>query len=481
MSPKDIRYTFAQSPTKWGYFHFKINNSIEYNMIEIKYNTRVFIDSKTSHIKIRVRWNKYETTFSLNYRAESTKWDNTLQRPRSGSIHKFDDQNCSARIINLEIDKCLDEIKTAFAKCELDGAVPAKDILRTMIRGEQVSKEVKLKKTLSELYEDFLKIASDDRNWTHEVHYKYKQMWEHMNECIPNVTIETLTKSKMRDLKNWYVDKGYSNVTIKKQFQFIKSFLRWLQNEGYEIQPGVLDYTPNLTVVPKTVTFLKYQELMDFYKFKFGDDEKKLELVRDLFCFMAFTSLRYSDLENLKKANVFEDHLEICTQKTRDKLCIPLTKYAKEIINKYKGESYKGGKMFHVYANQKINELLKIAAEKAGLDREVVLVRFQGTTRYEEIKKFHEIIGCHDARRTFVCCSLSFGIPTTVVMSCTGHSSYQAMRPYIEICDETQRKELDKWNQADIQSNIKNDIAKKLSDVDEDTLRKVLEMLNKPA
>ena len=77
---------------------------------------------------------------------------------------------------------------------------------------------------------------------------------------------------------------------------------------------------------------------MRFYSFKFAENEQNLELVRDLFCFMAFTSLRYSDLENLKKANVFDDHIEICTKKTRDKLLIHLIPHAKEIINKYKDE-----------------------------------------------------------------------------------------------------------------------------------------------
>jgi integrase len=217
---------------------------------------------------------------------------------------------------------------------------------------------------------------------------------------------------------------------------------------------------------------------MDFYNFKFADDEKNFDLVRDMFCFMAFTSLRYSDLENLKKANVFDDHIEVCTKKTHDKLSIPLTIHAKEIINKYKDEDYKNGKMFRVYANQKINELLKEAAKKVGLDREVVLIHYQGNTRIEEVKKFYEIIGCHDARRTFVCCSLAFGIPPTVVMSCTGHSTYNAMKPYIEVANETQRLELAKWDKADNQSDIRSDIAKKLEGVDEAMLVKVLELLN---
>jgi len=91
-------------------------------------------------------------------------------------------------------------------------------------------------------------------------------------------------------------------------------------------------------------------------------------------------------------------------------------------------------------------KLLKEVAKKAGLDWEVVLIHYKGNTRIEEIKKFHEIIGCHDGRRTFVCCSLAFGIPPTVVMYCTGHSTYNAMRPYIEVADETQKRELAKWD-----------------------------------
>ena len=447
-------------------------------MIEIKYRTRVFIDRKTKRITIRVRWNNNETSFTLDCKADPEKWDGNSQRPMPGTIHKFSDQNYSAKVISNIIDEGLDMIKVAFTKCELDSVVPSKEILKTMVRGEQPEQEpVKVKKTLSELYEDFLEAASNDRNWTKNSCYKYNQTWDHLNECCPGITLEKFTKERLRELKNWYVEKGYSNTTIKKMFSFMGTFIKWLHTEGYELQPGVLAYKPNLTVVAKTVTFLKHTELMDFYNFKFAEDEKNLELVRDMFCFMAFTSLRYSDLENLKKANVFDDHIEICTKKTHDKLSIPLTIHAKEIINKYKDEDYKNGKMFRVYANQKINELLKKTAKKVGLNREVVLVHYQGNTRTEEVKKFYEIIGCHDARRTFVCCSLAFGIPPTVVMSCTGHSTYNAMKPYIEVADETQRLELAKWDKADNQSDIKSDIAKKLEGVDEATLMKVLELL----
>ena len=446
-------------------------------MIKIKYNTRVFIDKRTNRIKIRIRWNNQETTLSMSCRADAAKWDETKQRPSSGTMHVFRDQNMSARALTAEIDQALDEINEAFTRCELDSVMPTKEALKVMIRGEQPQKEpVKLKKTFDELFEEFMNVVGDEHNWTEKVHYKYVQAWNQLHSCFPRITIETLTKDKMRELRNWYIENHYRNVTIKKQFSFLRTFLKWLQSEGYEIRPGVVDYKPNLTIVPKTVTFLKYDELMKFYDHKFAGGHSNWETARDLFCFMAFTSLRYSDLAGLKRANVHDDHLEIVTQKTHDKLSIPLISYAKDIIHKYEGVDYKKGVMFPVPSNQKLNSNLKEAAKEAGLEREVSLLYYKGSKRHEEVRKFYEIIGCHDGRRTFVCCSLAFGIPPTVVMSVTGHSTYKAMQPYIEVCDETQQKELAKWEQKG--NSLKDDVAKKLANADEEMLKKVIALLD---
>jgi hypothetical protein len=40
-------------------------------------------------------------------------------------------------------------------------------------------------------------------------------------------------------------------------------------------------------------------------------------------------------------------------------------------------------------------------------------------------------------RRSFICFALSSGIPPQVVMKWTGHSDYQAMKPYIDIAEKT--------------------------------------------
>ena len=47
-------------------------------------------------------------------------------------------------------------------------------------------------------------------------------------------------------------------------------------------------------------------------------------MARDLFCFCAFTSLRYSDAVALKKSDIAGDCIKVVTKKTSDALQIDL-------------------------------------------------------------------------------------------------------------------------------------------------------------
>ena len=77
--------------------------------------------------------------------------------------------------------------------------------------------------------------------------------------CDSNVTLEKLNQSKMLELVNWYIKNDYHNYTIAKQLRTLKSFLRWAVRHGYTVQSGVLEFKPNLKMVHRTVTYLKYK------------------------------------------------------------------------------------------------------------------------------------------------------------------------------------------------------------------------------
>ena len=131
-----------------------------------------------------------------------------------------------------------------------------------------------------------------------------------------------------------------------------------------------------------------------------------------------------------------------------------MTEAALEIYNRYKDYPTEDGHIFHCLSNQKLNDAIKEAAKEAELDRIIVDTYFVGTERREEQHPFHEIISCHDARRTFVSCSLAMGIPPQVVMKATGHKGYKTMQPYIDTATETQTLEMERWNKNQFRSQI---------------------------
>lgn len=430
--------------------------------MEISHSCRAFLH-KNGQVMIRVRWNnrKCEVGFSVGCNADPEKWDNENQRARYNTTHKVGGKVYVARDINNRISQFLECIEESFTEYGVHSQIPTTKELKELVneklgrmKGEVLIEEVEEvhEKTLKEAFFEFMKLRPSENNWGEKTHCKYNQMWDHLNSFDSSISLDTLDKKKLNGLKEWYIANGYHNATINKHFRNLKGILKWADSNGYPVKKEVFTYKTNLPVPPKTVTFLKYRELIHFASFQFPVNKEYLDRARDLFCFMAFTSLRYSDLKVLKKANVSGEYIELYTQKTKDKIRIPIVSHALKILEKYK--NHEGVCVFPVPSNQKLNDYLKEAAELSGLDREIVETYFIGTQRHEEIHKFYETISCHDGRRTFVCCSLALGISPTVVMSCTGHSDYESMRPYIEVADETQKMQMEKWNTHQYKSSI---------------------------
>lgn len=426
----------------------------------ISHSCRAFLH-KNGQVMIRVRWNnrKCEVGFSVGCNADLEKWDNENQRVRYNTTHKVGGKVYVAHDINNRISQFLECIEESFTEYGVHSQIPTTKELVNEKLG-RIEKEIVVvgsierEKSFREIFNDFLEVCSIERSWSESVHHKYVQVWNQLNSCDPDISLVILDENKMTELKKCYVKNGYRNRTTVKQFRILKSFLRWIAANGYPVGQGVLNCKVNLTVTKKEVTFLKYKELLHFASFQFPKSKEYLDRARDMFCFMAFTSLRYSDLSALKRAHISNGNIEMYTQKTNDRITVPIIENAQKIIDKYSWYHSKNGTIFPVASNQKLNDYLKEAAELAGLDREIVETYFIGTQRHEEIHKFYETISCHDGRRTFVCCSLALGISPTVVMSCTGHADYESMKPYIEVADETQKMQMEKWNTHQYKSDI---------------------------
>ena len=449
-------------------------------MKETKFNCRTFVNHRNQVI-VRVRWNKkkFEVAFPIGLHADPLKWNADSQRPMRGSTHIIGNERNPSRIINERIDIIRGAIEEAFSEYALANVMPTADELRDLVN-EKIgltahdSEDSGSEKSLQEIFNEFLIVNARERDWSSVVHHRYERVWQNLIDCDPEVSFDTLNKDKMIELKDWYVKvKKDRNRTITRQFRTLKSILRWMKANGYPVQESAIEYRLHMTVTKKNVTYLTREELNHFFKFQFPGNLRHLERARDLFCFMAFTSLRYSDLARLKHANITSKGIDLYTKKTSDHITIPIIDDAKELLDKYADYKPKNGNLFPVPSSQKLNDYIKEAAKLAGLDREVIDTYYIGTERHDDVQKIHEILSCHDGRRTFVCCSLAFGIPAAIVMSITGHKDYESMKPYIEIANDTKRFEMEKWNGNETKMNI----MKELEAFDKDKLMQVYEFV----
>ena len=206
-------------------------------MKKINYNCRTFVNHRNQVI-VRVRWNKKtcEVAFPTGLHADPLKWNPETQRPVRGSTHIIGRERNPSRLINERIDAILGAIEEAFSECALAGVMPTSDDLRDLVSEKiasmspvQYSQEIVIDKSLKEIFDEFLTEGAKERDWTSVVHYKYEQIWKQLMGCDPNISLETLDKAKMIELKEWYVKNNYRNRTITKQFKVLRSFLRWMK------------------------------------------------------------------------------------------------------------------------------------------------------------------------------------------------------------------------------------------------------------
>ena len=259
-------------------------------------------------------------------------------------------------------------------------------------------------------------------------------------------------------------EEGLTNRTIEKKYRLLRWFLTWAERRGHIAR--VCEYKPVIKLIKRPVIYLTPSELMRLYRYQVPANGKKVTLhtaegkeyektvedaaalakTRDLFCFCAFTSLRYSDMAKLRRTDITEEGLTVVTKKTHDRVTIELNKYSREILEKYKGQEFPGGLALPVISNQKMNDYLKSLCEFCEINEPVNMDYYKAGKKVAQVLPKYQLIGTHAGRRSFVVMALTMGISPEIVMKWTGHSDYQAMKPYIDIVGEAKAKAMAKFD-----------------------------------
>ncbi len=153
--------------------------------------------------------------------------------------------------------------------------------------------------------------------------------------------------------------------------------------------------------------------------------------VRDTFVLLCYTGCRYSDLVNFVPGNIVGlangRALVFIQRKTNREVVVPLLPEAEEIL------ANNGGEIPPQVTLQTFNSIIKSVCRKAGIVDRTVIHRTQGGSKVARVREKCEFVSAHTARRSFATNLYKRGLPTSMIMSATGHETERAFRTYIKI------------------------------------------------
>ena len=156
-----------------------------------------------------------------------------------------------------------------------------------------------------------------------------------------------------------------------------------------------------------------------------------LKKTRDILVAGCAVALRYSDLMNLKKANLQiqnqQYYLRVQSKKTKIYTNIKLPDYVLEIFKKY---SLKNNRLLPYFNIVLLNKYLKELAEYLGWTNEIVKTRQkrgEAIIIYKDVKekshyRFCDLVSTHIMRRTAITTMLRLEMPEHLVRKISGHA-----------------------------------------------------------
>ena len=408
------------------------------------------LDGKNLAIRMRISYAGNAIDFPTGLNVDAEYWDAKGQHVLDGFVSKTNQKTSD---INRTIDEYRSFANELFARYELlEKRIPlvgeVKDLFNDMIGRSKIELPTP-NENLFKVFDSFTQIMGQKNQWSKETYIKFAALKKDIQKFDSKVSFHTINDSKLQAFIQFLGNKGLKNTTIDGKLTFIRWFLRWSSQNGYYNGQSHETFKPKIKGIDasfKEIIYLDKSEINKLRTHTFQDGQKHLEQVRDVLLFCCFTGLRYSDAYKLTRDDIKDGKIKIVTQKTADGLIIELNKNSKEIIEKYRDVGLKNKKALPVISNQKMNEYLKILGQVCELNDMQRIVYFKGNRRIEETYPKWALLTTHVGRRTFVVTALQLGIPVEVVMKWTGHSNYEAMKPYIKIVDDLKEREMSKFD-----------------------------------
>jgi len=263
---------------------------------------------------------------------------------------------------------------------------------------------------------------------------KYISQFENLQRHLTNFERLKKTRIEFDDINlkfyNDFVDYltiklNLSTNTIGKLITNLKVFLREAFDEGVSKNNIYTNRKFRSINVESETIYLTLPEIDQILNLDLTYSPK-LERVRDSFIIGCFTSLRLSDLLNIKPENIIDGMIEITQKKTKEKVVIPIKKQVNALLEKYEFSLRK-------ISTQKFNDYLYEIVKKCDLLKdEITIKKMQGGKLVVFNKPKYEFVTSHTARRTFATNEYMLkDLSVREIMAITGHKAEKSFYRYI--------------------------------------------------
>lgn len=243
----------------------------------------------------------------------------------------------------------------------------------------------------------------------------YRLLREFEDQSAFGTSFEKMDKQYLHSFTKFCRQRSYKDSTTYKAVSILIWFLNWATDKGFNVYREYKQFYKLMEPLKQTsrnTLSLKWPELMGIKDHQ--SESRMMERARDLFCFMCFTGLRYSELQLLKKEDLTATEVMIRRQGGRFRL-VPLNKFGKEIYHNYKNKYYRNNTAFPSISLVTMNKYLRQLGKEAGLKREVSISR-EGDQRVP----LYTCLTAGIAVNTFIVNAIELQIPAEFISEFTG-------------------------------------------------------------
>jgi len=261
------------------------------------------------------------------------------------------------------------------------------------------------------------------------------------------IYISEINEDFKQEFFNYCRDENYSQNTIQRELNIIKTFCKFARSKGIEV-----DSELDSLKLPKEKIDNIYLSLEEIELIENAEIEQPhLINATQWLIISCFTGQRISDFMRFTKEMIRIEKgkslIEFEQQKTGKLMTIPVHAKVQKLLDKNKGE------FPNRISDQRYNDYIKEVCKISGIDEEIQGKKQLNISKENETKKIrrvegvypkYELVTSHIGRRSFA--TNYYGeIPTSYLIYVTGHSSEVMFLNYIGKSNKDMALELTKY------------------------------------